>query len=103
VSDRKGPSVTAGVSARRAVVRGRVQGVGFRYFAERAARELGVHGWVRNRSDGTVETLAEGDSEAVDRYLDRLRKGPLGSRVDAVEVAQAEVASPQLSSFEITR
>ena len=95
--------MTEAVSARRAVVRGRVQGVGFRFFAERAARELGVRGWVRNRSDGTVETLAEGEAEAVDRYLDRLRKGPLGSRVDAVEITDAEVASPQLSSFEITR
>ena len=95
--------MTGALSARRAVVRGRVQGVGFRYFAERAARELGIRGWVRNRPDGTVETLAEGEGEAVDRYLDRLRKGPLGSRVDAVDIADAEVASPRLSSFEITR
>ena len=95
--------MTGTVTARRAVVRGRVQGVGFRYFAERAARELGVRGWVRNRPDGTVETLAEGETEVLDRYLDRLRKGPLGSRVDAVDVADANVTSPGLSSFEITR
>jgi acylphosphatase len=103
VRDLEGLCVTAGVSARRAIVRGRVQGVGFRYFAERAARELGVRGWVRNRPDGTVETLAEGEADAVDRYLDRLRQGPIGSRVDAVEVAEAELGSPQFSSFEITR
>ena len=59
--------------ARRAVVSGRVQGVGFRFFAERAAREAGVKGWVRNRPDGTVETLVEGEQAAVDGYLDRLR------------------------------
>ena len=61
--------------ARRAVVSGRVQGVGFRFFAERAAREAGVAGWVRNRSDGTVETVVEGPESAVGLYLQRLRKG----------------------------
>ncbi len=84
-------------------MRGRVQGVGFRFFAERAARELGICGWVRNLPDGTVETLAEGDEDAVQRYLDRLRKGPLGSRVDAVEVADVPGPPPGLSTFEITR
>jgi acylphosphatase len=85
-------------------VRGRVQGVGFRFFAERAARELGIRGWVRNRPDGSVETLAEGDDDAVRRYLERLHKGPPGSRVDAVEVAEVhEAAVPGNESFEITR
>jgi acylphosphatase len=90
------------VSAQRAIVRGRVQGVGYRFFAERAAREIGVRGWVRNLPDGTVETLAVAEEDALRRYFDRLRKGPLGSRVDAVDVS--EVAEPpQVSSFEITR
>ncbi len=88
------------MSARRAVVRGRVQGVGFRFFAERAARELGVHGWVRNLPDGSVETLAEGDEAAVGRYIERLRQGPRLSRVDAVDVL-AEPAQG-FASFEIT-
>ena len=91
-----------GVTARRAVVHGRVQGVGFRFFAERAARELGVRGWVRNLPDGTVETLAVAEDEALRRYFDRLRKGPLGSRVDAVDVSDVAQA-PTFSSFEITR
>lgn len=87
--------------ARRAVVSGRVQGVGFRFFAERAAREAGVKGWVRNRQDGTVETMVEGELAAVDGYLERLRKGPLGSRVAGVAVE--DVSPGSFHSFEITR
>jgi acylphosphatase len=87
--------------ARRAVVSGRVQGVGFRFFAERAAREAGVRGWVRNRQDGTVETMVEGEQAAVDGYLDRLRKGPFGSRVAGVAVE--DVSPGAFHSFEITR
>jgi acylphosphatase len=87
--------------ARRAVVRGRVQEVGYRFFALRAARELGVNGWIRNLADGSVETLAEGEEAALEQYLARLHTGPPGSRVDAVAVEPAE---PQgLLSFEITR
>ena len=87
--------------ARRAVVRGRVQGVGFRYFAERSARALGVKGWVRNRPDGTVETLAEGDDAAVTEYLARLVRGPAGARVDGVDVEPREPGN--FSDFEVTR
>ena len=71
------------VVARRAVVLGRVQGVGFRFFAERAAREAGVSGWVRNRPDGAVETLAEGEEESVRAYLEKLRLGPRMAKVSA--------------------
>jgi acylphosphatase len=89
------------VTALRAVVQGRVQGVGFRYYAARAARELGVSGWVRNLPDGSVETLVEGDAAAVEGYLDRLRRGPSASRVDGVVVE--ERAEEGHSTFEITR
>ena len=89
------------MTARRAVVQGRVQGVGFRYYAARAARELGVSGWVRNLPDGSVETLVEGDAAAVEGYLDRLRRGPSASRVDGVVVE--ERAEEGHSTFEITR
>jgi acylphosphatase len=86
--------------ARRALVSGRVQGVGFRFFAERAARAAGVRGWVRNLSDGRVETLAEGEESAVARYLEKIRKGPMGGRVDSVEV---EDRTPEgLEGFGIT-
>jgi acylphosphatase len=86
--------------ARRAVVSGRVQGVGFRFFAERAARTSGVSGWVRNRADGSVETVAEGEREAVTRYLEMLRSGPPGSRVTSLVDEETEVG--KFPSFEIT-
>jgi acylphosphatase len=86
--------------ARRAIVSGRVQGVGFRFFAERAARRAGVRGWVRNLPDGSVETLVEGEETAVTRYLDEIRKGPLGGRVTDVRV---EERNPErFESFHIT-
>jgi acylphosphatase len=89
------------VVARRAVVTGRVQGVGFRFFAERAARDAGVAGWVRNREDGAVETFAEGEEQAVRLYLDRLKIGPRVSRVTAVHEEEAGPAGH--TTFEITR
>jgi acylphosphatase len=87
--------------ARRVVVSGSVQGVGFRFFAERAAREAGVTGWVRNRLDGTVETVVEGEPAGVTRYLERLRTGPAGCRV--TRFVEEERAVMGLDSFEITR
>jgi len=72
--------------ARRFVIAGRVQGVGFRWFTRDAAAREGVHGWVRNLPDGRVEAELEGDVDAVDRVEAALRRGPASSRVDAVEV-----------------
>lgn len=68
-----------------AIARGRVQGVGFRYFVERQASQLNLTGWVRNRWDGTVEVVAEGDRPKLDRFLADLRRGPSASRVTEVE------------------
>ena len=72
--------------ARRYVISGRVQGVGFRFFAEAAAAREGLHGWVRNLPDGGVEIAAEGDAEAVERFEWHLRHGPPSARVDHVDV-----------------
>jgi acylphosphatase len=72
--------------ARRYVIAGRVQGVGFRYFAEDAAAREGVDGWVLNRPDGRVEAYLEGDRDAVDRVESRLRRGPASAQVEHVEV-----------------
>jgi acylphosphatase len=72
--------------ARRFLIRGRVQGVGFRYFAEAVAAREGLHGWVRNLPDGGVEARAEGDAEAVERFERAIRHGPPAARVDDVDV-----------------
>lgn len=70
---------------RRFRVRGRVQGVGFRFFAVRLARSLGLAGGVRNEADGTVTVRAEGEPEALDRMRRGLEQGPPAARVAAVE------------------
>ncbi len=88
------------VEARRYVVRGRVQGVGFRWFVEREAHLLGVAGWVRNNSDGSVEVMAQGSREQLAGLHARLREGPRASRVEEVDVAQAD-PEPGLNSFRI--
>ena len=73
-------------AARRIVVTGRVQGVGFRVFAEAAAAREGIDGWVRNLPDGRVEAVIEGEQDAVDRVESRLRRGPPLARVEHVTV-----------------
>jgi len=78
------------MQSRRFVVRGRVQGVGFRWFVEREANVLGIAGWVRNRADGTVEVLAMGRKEQLSRLHSRLRQGPRAARVDEVEIEEAQ-------------
>ena len=70
----------------RAVVRGDVQGVGFRAATAHEARRAGVAGWVRNLRDGSVEVEAEGPPEAVDQLIKWLRRGPSLARVTAVEL-----------------
>ncbi len=78
------------MEARRVIVRGRVQGVGFRWFVVRNARALGVRGSVRNRPDGSVEAILRaerpGDLEAL---IDRMREGPAAARVEGVDVERA--------------
>ena len=71
---------------KRAVVRGMVQGVGFRYYTQAEARRLGLAGQVRNRTDGTVEVELEGDPESVWAMLSWLQHGPPSARVEGVEV-----------------
>ncbi len=70
---------------RQVVIRGRVQGVGFRYWTMREAIRLGVTGWVRNRRDGNVEALFAGPADVVADMMTRCRKGPESAHVDAVE------------------
>jgi acylphosphatase len=84
------------------LIRGRVQGVGFRWFVHQEAAELGLHGWVRNTDTGEVEVLASGSPEALEDLRKELHKGSRGSRVDAViehELAESEASS--LGPFQI--
>jgi acylphosphatase len=69
-----------------ASISGRVQGVGFRAFTASSADRLGLTGWVRNRFDGTVETVAEGERGALEDFLRQLRNGPGPAYVDNVEI-----------------
>jgi len=73
------------MKAVRAVVRGRVQGVGYRQATRVTARALGLHGWVRNTKEGTVELFAQGEDESVNRLVDWLWSGPTGDGVVGVE------------------
>jgi len=88
------------IEARRYVVRGRVQGVGFRWFVEREAHILGIAGWVRNNHDGSVEVLAQGTRDQLSGLHSRLREGPRAARVDAVEVSDVSL-TVGLISFRI--
>ncbi len=84
------------------LVKGRVQGVGFRWFVQREAAEIGLRGWVRNTDDGHVEVLAAGSPEQMQELVLALHRGTRGSRVDKVEVHPlAEREGDQLQSFQI--
>jgi acylphosphatase len=72
----------------RVAIEGGVQGVGFRYWTERVAGELGLAGWVRNRRDGSVEAVFSGGPEAVAEMLERCREGPPSARVTVVKVVE---------------
>lgn len=84
-----------------ATVNGRVQGVGFRWHVQRIACSSGLTGYVRNRHDGGVEVVAEGEESALQRLLEALRQGPPGARIDNVAVAWDE-ATGQYHDFGIT-
>jgi len=79
-------------AARRYVISGMVQGVGYRAFAERSAQQIGVTGWARNRDDGRVEVHANGTVEQLDDLEARLRQGPRWAQVRAVDVSEATVS-----------
>ncbi len=88
------------LQCRRFVVRGRVQGVGFRWFVEREAGTLGIAGWVRNNFDGSVEVLAMGTREQRANLRSRRRAGPRAARVDDLEESECQ-PDPGLKSFRI--
>lgn len=81
------------MSAQRLVIEGRVQRVGYRDWAVRTARQLGVIGWVRNLQDGRVEILADGEDMALDTFVDRCREGPMMAQVERVDAMPAEAGN----------
>lgn len=90
----------ASTKATLVIVRGRVQGVGFRYDARMIARSLGLVGWVANLSDGGVETYAEGTELAINKYMQWLQHGPPGARVDSLDITERQ-GTGKYSSFSI--
>ena len=85
------------MTALRVVISGRVQGVGYRDWMLREAERHGVHGWVRNRRDGTVEALVAGESAAVRALLAACRRGPAMARV--VEITEEFAEAPEMPGF----
>ena len=89
------------LTRRQLVVRGRVQGVGYRWFVRELAESLGLSGWTRNREDGSVEVEAEGDAAAVEQFVRRLVDGNPAARVEGIE---SQTAAPKGErGFEIRR
>jgi acylphosphatase len=91
----------SGNSRVRILISGRVQGVAYRYFAEKYAVAYGITGWVRNLSDGCVEVLAEGDRGRLDLFLARLKEGPRMARVEGFDVGW-ESYTGEFPDFRIT-
>ena len=91
------------MSALHVAVRGRVQGVGFRWFVRERARALGLTGWVRNQPDGTVEVLAVGDDSALEKLRALLTEGPMGSRVSGVDARHDAPRIQPLDPFGILK
>lgn len=89
------------IERRRVIVRGRVQGVGFRWFVRDVGAELGLDGWVRNLPDGrSVEAVAQGNAAHLERFVAALRRGPPGSFVSQLE-EHLEAIDPSLDGFHI--
>jgi acylphosphatase len=86
--------------ARRYLIRGDVQGVGFRFFAQDAATREGLSGWVRNTADGSVEVAAEGEATALERFERHISHGPPRARVTAIDVSE-DVPGDVMTDFHI--
>jgi acylphosphatase len=85
----------------RVTITGEVQGVGYRHFATKVASEMGVSGWVMNRSGGSVEVEIQGEDELLQRYIEKLRQGPRISRVDDLAITEIEPRSNGHAGFQV--
>lgn len=88
------------MAARRFLLRGQVQGVGFRYFTYRTARQLGVKGWVRNLENGAVEVLAEADNATLTHFQEILSEGPPLASVTEIQSEESRPGNYQQFSIE---
>jgi acylphosphatase len=79
-------------AVRHVLIDGRVQGVGYRAFVQYTALAHGIEGWVRNRRDGRVEAVFAGPAEAIAQMVEACRRGPLGARIDALDVSEGSLA-----------
>lgn len=87
--------------AKRFIVRGRVQGVGFRWFVQHEAQALGLTGWVRNTFEGAVEVLACGSAQQLEALRGKLERGPRAARVDSVDAQEAQASEQEQKVFRI--
>jgi len=81
-------------------IHGKVQGVGFRFFATRVARRLGLRGWIQNLRDGSVEAIVEGDTEKIEEWLVELREGPRYAEVSRIDQEKKEL-NAKLGEFDV--
>jgi acylphosphatase len=86
--------------ARHIRIHGKVQGVGYRFYATRVARRLGLKGWIQNLRDGSVEALIEGEPEAIDEWIDDVREGPRYAEVTQIDQEVREF-SGRLGDFDV--
>jgi acylphosphatase len=93
-------AATEPIARLEATVRGRVQGVGFRYYVLRKAAQAGLTGWVANEQDGSVRCVVEGPPEALDRLEELLRRGPTGAVVEGVQIVRMP-ATGRFERFEV--
>ena len=92
------------MEARRVIIRGRVQGVGFRWFVVRNARALGVAGTVRNRPDGSVEAVLQAErTNDIQMLIGRLREGPPAATVEAVDIDVIEELEAEIKDMQVIR
>lgn len=90
-------------SSKHLIISGRVQGVGFRYFTYKTAKELRIKGWVQNLQDGTVETVFAGSPENVNEMVNRLKEGPPSAHVQNVEEVDGSIDADKFNDFSIRR
>jgi len=85
----------------RIIVKGRVQGIGYRWFARQAARELGITGFVRNLMNGDVEVVAQGEEEVLNQFIQELSQGPAFAYVTDLKTEELDLPEDQYKSFEV--